>query len=755
MRTVSPPAPVSEAELSQCEREPIHLLGGIQPHGVLLAFTEPELRLAVVSANTESLLGQPPRALVGRPLAEVLPPASLTIVTQVLAQGATGNLVRLEASGRFFNGLVHRSGELAVLELEPEGAPGTSEADSMTAVNLLLSPLTRARGPRGLLQAAADAVRTLIGFDRVMVYRFDADWHGEVVAESLAQGVDGFLGRHFPASDIPAQARALYTRNTLRLIADARAQPVRLVPEVLPGVGRPLDLSGAALRSVSPVHLEYLANMGVAASFSISLVKDGTLWGLIACHHSEPRCLSPATRQACDVLARLLALQLGAEERGAEAEELARRSSLRSRLMERLAEGTQALPAALSQERELLLALTGAGGAALLLGESPILVGATPPMSVVVDLAFWLAERPFGSAFYTDRLGEEFPPAAAHVDMASGLLAVRLDSNPTLPRYALWFRPEVTRTITWAGNPSKAVVSGPDGVNRLHPRASFEAWQETVRGRSTPWTRVDLEAADGFRSSLVGVVLRHAAALARSNKELDAFGSTVAHDLKEPLRGIQQYAGFFLDDYGARLDSEGRKQLEDMRWLAERTQGLLDGLLEYSRVGYVEQAWGEQDMRELVDDVLLTVTSRLKENGVEVRIPRPLPRVECDGVRIRQVWANLLTNAAKYHQEGESRWVEVGFHGPGEPFSHPARKRPEDYVFYVRDNGIGIPVRYHETIFEMFRRLHPSRSYGGGSGAGLAIARRLVRLHGGDLWVESEPDRGSTFFFTLGERLRG
>jgi light-regulated signal transduction histidine kinase (bacteriophytochrome) len=751
------PVPVSEVDLSQCEREPIHLLGGIQPHGVLLAFTEPELHLAVVSANTEAHLGRPPRALLGQPLAEVLPPASLGAVTQALARPATGDLVRIEAAGRFFHGLVHRSGELAVLELEPEGAQGSREEESLAAVNLLLSPLTRARGPLGLVQAAADAVRTLIGFDRVMVYRFDADWHGEVVAESLAQGVEGFLGRHFPASDIPAQARALYTRNTLRLIADARASPVPLVPEVLPGLDRPLDLSGAALRSVSSVHLEYLANMEVAASFSISLVKDGTLWGLIACHHSAPRCLPPATRRACDVLARLLALQLGAEERSAESEELVRRASLRARLMERLAQGTHALPAALSQERELLLALTGAGGAALLLGEAPILVGATPPMSEVVDLAFWLADRPIGSAFYTERLAEVYPPAAAYTDVASGLLAVRLEPNPTRPRYALWFRPEVTRTITWAGNPGKSVVSSSEsgGVHRLHPRASFEAWQETVRGRSTPWTRVDLEAAEGFRSGLVGVVLRHADALARSNKELDAFGSIVSHDLKEPLRGIQQYAGFFLEDHGAALDSEGRKQIEDMRWLAERTQGLLEGLFEYSRVGYVELAWGELDMKEVVDDVLLTVASRLKENRMEVRIPRRLPRVECDGVRIRQVWANLLTNAAKYHQEGEPRWVEVGFHGPGEPFSHPARRRREDYVFYVRDNGIGIPAQYQEDIFEMFRRLHPARAYGGGSGAGLAIARRLVRLHGGELWVESAPGQGSTFFFTLGQRPQG
>ena len=384
---------ISDVDLSQCEREPIHLLGGIQPHGVLLAFREPDLTLALVSANTEALLGRSPQALMGRPLSEVLSATSLAALTEALARPTMDGVVRIEVAGWPFSGLVHRSDGLVVLELEPEAAQGPREEDALAAVYQLLSPLTRVRGPQGLLQGAADAVRSLIGFDRVMVYRFDSDWHGEVMAESRAEGVDSFLGRHFPASDIPAQARALYVRNTVRLISDARARPVPVVPAVLPSLGRPVDLSGAALRSVSPVHLEYLANMGVAASFSISLVKDGALWGLIACHHSAPRHLPPATRRACDVLARLLSLQLGAEERGAEAEELARRASLRSRLMEQLAQGANALPTTLAQERELLLALTGAGGAAILLGESPVLLGATPPMSVVVDLAFWLAER--------------------------------------------------------------------------------------------------------------------------------------------------------------------------------------------------------------------------------------------------------------------------------------------------------------------------------------------------------------------------
>ncbi|QRN95994.1 GAF domain-containing protein [Archangium violaceum] len=742
--------PVSEADLSQCEREPIHLLGGIQPHGVLLAFSEPDLTLRVVSANTGAMLGRPPESLLGQPLAEVLHPSSLVLLTRALSSQSHARGLRIEAAGRHFIGLPHRSDGLTVLELEP-AAELTSEEEALAMVELLLSPLTRAQGSLGLLQSAAEAVRALTGFDRVMVYRFDADWHGEVVAESRDEAVDSFQGMHFPASDIPAQARALYTRNTLRLIADSRAAPVPLVPSVLPSLGRPLDLSQAALRSVSPVHLEYLANMAVAASMSVSLVREGRLWGLIACHHRTPLVVPAATRRACDVLARLVALQLASEERAAASAELARRADLQSQLVGRLSAEAGTLRTALPRQGDLLLGLTGAGGMALLLGEAPLLVGATPSLPEVDALARWLAGQHFEGAFHTDRLSRLHEPAAGYADVASGLLAVRLDEDA--PRFVLWFRPEVVRTVTWAGNPQKPVVPGP-GASRLHPRASFDAWRETVRGVSVPWAPADLAAATSFRGALVGVLLRQAAALARSNAELDAFSGTVAHDLKEPLRGIQQYVGFLTEDYGDVLGEEGLKQLEEVRWLAGRTQGQLDALFEYSRVGRVELAWGEVDMGALVDEVLLTLTARLRENQVEVRTPRPLPRVECDGVRIQQVWANLLINAAKYHRPGEPRWVEVGFVAPAEPLSAPARRRPDEYVFYVRDNGIGIPERFHEAIFEMFRRLHPAHAYGGGSGAGLAIARRLVRLHGGELWVESIADQGSTFFFTLGERPR-
>ncbi|HZH03502.1 MAG TPA: ATP-binding protein, partial [Myxococcaceae bacterium] len=226
--------------------------------------------------------------------------------------------------------------------------------------------------------------------------------------------------------------------------------------------------------------------------------------------------------------------------------------------------------------------------------------------------------------------------------------------------------------------------------------------------------------------------------LERSNEELDAFSYTVSHDLKEPLRGIGQYVEFLREDHADAVGPAGREKLEALGWLSQRMSDLLDGLFELSRVGRVDLAREEISLQELVDDVLRTLVGRLRENGTEVRIPRPLPTVWCDRVRVRQVFANLISNASKYNDKVE-RWVEVGFQEGSRPT-----------IYYVRDNGIGIPERFHKAVFDMFRRLHPHDRYGGGTGAGLAIARRVVERHGGRLWLESKAGVGTTFFFTLG-----
>lgn len=765
---MSSAAIAESVDLTQCEREAIHLLGGIQPHGVLLAFDASQggvrAPIAIASSSAERLLGIAAQALVGAPLDSVLSRESAMAISAALHAADLSKKPPLELDvgrpARRFDALLHRIDGLTVLELEPVARK--SQTDPFTALRSSLGKLQSASSRRELCQHAAEEVRELTRFDRVMVYLFDEEWNGEVVGEARAAEAESFMGMHFPASDIPAQARRLYERNPLRLIVDSRAVASPLVPAHLPGRDRPIDLSCSVLRSVSPVHLEYLRNMGVGASMSISLLRNGKLAGLVACHHTKPLHVPANVRGLCGFLSELLSGELSSIEQRELAQDGLRRATQLGLLVEQLS-GLESLEDGLTGAAEPLLALAGATGAALMLGDEPICVGKTPPLIAIKALASWLEEHQREEVYATSTLPSHFTPAQGLAESCSGLLAIRLSNRApaaapaSRSRYLLFFRPEQIRTITWAGNPQKTAAV--DEGQRLHPRVSFAAWEQTVRGTSTRWTEADLVAARSLKGALVGVVLSRAERLdnlnrrlARSNEELDAFSYTVSHDLKEPLRGIRQYVEFFREDHGEAMGADGREKLQMLDWLSRRMGELLEGLFELSRVGRIDLARTETSIQDLVDDVVRTLVARLDENHTQVRIPRRLPHLVCDGVRLRQVFANLISNASKYNDKPE-RWVEIGYVAPGEPWPFPeapgSTRADGRITFYIRDNGIGVPERFQQAIFDMFRRLHPQEKFGGGTGAGLPIARRIVERHGGELWIHSEPNVGTTFFFSL------
>jgi two-component system, chemotaxis family, sensor kinase Cph1 len=323
----------------------------------------------------------------------------------------------------------------------------------------------------------------------------------------------------------------------------------------------------------------------------------------------------------------------------------------------------------------------------------------------------------------------------------------------------LWFRPEAVQTVNWGGNPNKPVEVLGNGEVRLSPRKSFAAWQETVRGQSLPWKPCEIEAVLELRSAIVGIVLRKADELAkinveleRSNSELDSFAYIASHDLKEPLRGIHNYSSFLIEDYADVLNEDGVSKLQTLVRLTQRMEDLINSLLHFSRLGRVELDLKRTDLNELVHTVLDVLSISLEHTNVEIRIPKSLPVVMCDRVQMSEVFTNLISNAIKYNDR-DQKWVEIGFLDAVES----SRKRLVDddetpemiMTFYVKDNGIGIPEHHLDTIFRIFKRLHSPTKYGGGTGAGLTIAKKIVERHGGTIWVESSQGQGSTFYFTL------
>lgn len=754
--TTTIPAP----DLSSCDREPIHIPGRIQPYGVLFALQEPDLTICQLSANCADHVGLSPQQLLHQPISVLFEPATCPVLTKALREAkATESTfltipITVQDQPYLFDGLVRRLPNCLLLELENRrpihGAQWPDQGAFDHQFILVSRTIARLQATTGLRDAChilVQEVRNFTDFDRVMIYKFHKDGHGEVIAEARAPDQESFLGLHYPASDIPQQARRLYIQNWLRIIADVNYTPAPLIPTINPITNAPLDLSHAVLRSVSPVHLQYLQNMGVTASMSISLVHEGQLWGLIACHNRTPKQLTYQTRTACELLGVVMSLQLVTKELGEDATEETRRRQIYARLLHAVAE--DGLIEGLTADGQDLLALTEAEGAAVLFEDECKLVGATPPLAAIRALVAWLQQQPpnhdsYAPIFQSNSLSTLYPPAADFRESASGLLAIPLAKAQG--GYLLFFRPEVIQVVNWGGNPNKPVEVGADGAGSLTPRKSFALWQETVERQSIPWKNGHSAIARDLRNALIVFIIERAQELARVNQELtrrnhelDSFAYVASHDLKEPLRGINSYAFYLRENYEDKLDSEARARLHGLMRLTQRMDDLLDSLLHFSRVGRTDMQPEMVDLNEVLEEAIEMISARREETGGAIRIPRPLPILECDRMRVREVFTNLLSNALKYNNKVD-KWVEVGYQAI--EGNHPTQ-------FYVRDNGIGIKSRYYDQVFQMFKRLHSRDQFGGGTGAGLTITQKIIERHGGRIWVESVYGEGSTFYFTL------
>ncbi len=518
-------------DLTNCDREPIHVPGAVQPHGVLLALREADLTIVQASRSTATVLGTRPESLLGRPVEQVLTAADMAPLRRAVADGTLSDrplylLTVHTPAGAPFDAIAHRHDGLVVLELEPSGSHDAYSVPQLyQAVQGAIRRVESAPTLAAMSDAVAVEVRRLSGFDRVMVYRFDADWNGSVVAEAKRDDLEPFLHLHYPASDIPVQARDLYTRNRLRFIPDRDYAPSLLVPPLNPLTGRPLDMSYAVLRSVSPIHVEYLRNMGVAASMSISLLKDGKLWGLVACHHyAGPRYVTHDARTACELVGDVMSLQVSAKADADVAAYGATMTAVRRALAARLADAPDVAAALTGAASPNLLDSIQAGGAAVVQGDRVATVGVTPPAADVVRLARWINDHLDANGgdhevWHTPAVSTVDPSFAPLTPKAAGVLAVSLIKGR--PHYLMWFRPEHVQSVNWAGDPAKSVVKGDAGVT-LSPRASFAIWTQTVRGRAERWTAAEVRAALDLRRDVVGAALRRGERLAELYDELRA-----------------------------------------------------------------------------------------------------------------------------------------------------------------------------------------------------------------------------------------
>ena len=526
---------VERVDLTNCDREPIHIPGAIQPIGFLLALTADWI-VARASANLADFIGRTPEEVIGKPLRDLFPAATIHEL-----RNRTAMLRGPDAVERLFDCIVvpgapgfdfavHFSGGQIVIEAEP----GSGEhGDATGMVRSMITRLDQTADAASFYREGARQVRALIGFDRVMVYRFASDDSGEVVAEACKPGIGTFLGLRYPASDIPVQARALYKRNLLRVITDVNALPVPIVP-ALDEAGKPLDLSLSLLRSVSPIHIEYLKNMGVGASMSISIIVEGRLWGLFACHHYSARCPSFERRSVSELFAQMFSMRLESRERQETVEFERRARDISDQLLGAVASDETLLkdPDWLG---DILTNAIPADGVGVWISGNYAFSGTTPPTEAFRKIIRALNGTAAGKVYATDRIASIVPGAEEFASAAAGMLAIPISRAPR--DYVVLFRSELVRSVRWAGDPHKPVDYGPNGP-RLTPRESFAEWKELVEGRSQPFTTSELRVAETLRATLIEVVLRLADEASAERQQAGARQELLIAELNHRVRNI-------------------------------------------------------------------------------------------------------------------------------------------------------------------------------------------------------------------------
>ncbi|MEO0841378.1 MAG: GAF domain-containing protein, partial [Cyanobacteria bacterium J06643_5] len=687
-------------------KEPVINLGGqIQNHGVLLVIQEPELNILQVSRNAASILDCSLDSLLEMNLEDLLDPYQITRIKSRLAEDSLDftNPTKIWVKKQredyaVFDAVFHRNSEgILILELEP--AISENNIPFLSFYHLAKASINQLQESANLqdyCQIIVETVRKVTEFDRVMLYKFNEDNHGCVLAEDKLESMEPYLGLNFPESDIPKPARKMFLSNIIRLIPDASAEFVDIFPQLNPITERPVDLINSTLRSPYPCHIEYLHNMGVSSSLTISLIKEGRLWGLIACHHQTPKFVSYELRKACEFLGRMIFSEISTREETEDYDYRMKLTSIQSNLIDYMSQDDNFI-SGLIKHQPNLLDLTNAQGAVICFSGNYTLIGETPKEEDLNDLVTWLQKNVDEEVFYTNSLTEIYADAEKFKNIASGLLAIPIGKR----NYVLWFRPEVIQTVNWGGNPNQAFeVNEESGNLRLCPRKSFELWKQTVRLTSLPWKNVEIKAALELRKAIVNIVLRQAEELAllaadleRSNAELKKFAYVASHDLQEPLNQVANYVQLLEMRYQNALDEDANEFIGYVVGGVSLMQTLIDDVLAYSKVDMQGIEFKSTSAEKALEKALNNLRRRIEQTGATITHDE-LPTVMADSTQLMQLFQNLIGNAIKFRSEKPPE-IHIG-----------VSRLEEEWLFSVRDNGIGIEPRFKERIFVIFQRLH-------------------------------------------------
>lgn len=854
--------------VDNCAKEPIHIPGSIQPHGFLL-IVDHEFKIRKCSANFLELTGLTINQVIGLALNDFILEDCINELKCLLVKSTSRalrycTLTIVPGNTQLRCDVVlHRSGDNNFVEMEPQQIhekPLHNQDFYHELMNFSVQ-LHKVKNEYDLFNYVLEQVKQLTNYGRVMLYRFDKDWNGEVVAESLDSRMSSYLGLNFPASDIPEQARKLYSINYLRLIANCEFTPVNILPDDLDDSGAPLDMSFSCLRSVSMVHLQYLKNMNVKSSMSISVMQNGRLWGMIVCHQDQPYRPSYQTRMAVELIAHTFSAFLS-NYNLLKSKSAVQQREIKFRELSQALLPDESLVNSVSDHYLLILDLLNADGLVIILDGNYMAYGEAPDESATRSLLSWVKHNVRENIFASNSLSgttllQEFD------DNRSGG-AIVCPANTSMDNSILFFRRRITSNKIWAGKPEKNISRTHSGY-QLTPRASFERWTQVVSNKSQKWTGNEIEMAttisgmllsrqyedslkqasnnldavvnnstsfiyiisttgsivqinakareafnlpengltgkhyqNVFDEQLSEITKDHIQAvhtnpqtatfsdnfiqgssefhlvtvlfplydnerkvyayciissdvtdmyrtqndLKKSNKELERVAFIASHDLQEPIRMISTFTRLLKSEYGDQLDETADEYINYMLNATNRMRVLIQDLLQYSRLenGDINPPIIDSDdvLKQLIDE--LHLTGMLDDASITIK--SKLPAVPMKSEHFICILQNLINNALKYQKQDNVAEISVSCIDDN-PY----------WQFSVSDNGIGIKEIYLTKIFDIFQRLHNKDEYDG-TGIGLAICNKIAGLHGGKVWAESEPGKGSTFYFTILKNYR-
>lgn len=677
-------------DLTDCDREPIHQIGHIQPFGALVA-VDSDWAVTNRSNNSSEVLGLARNPELGQPLAEHFSDAAIDRLKGALARTNDSTPVerifgfRFEPDGTQFDVAVHRSGPVAIMEFEPHD--DAEYANHVAMVAPLITQLEGVQGIDALCERAAQLIKELTGFDRVMAYRFHPDESGEVIAEVRKEGLEPYLGLRYPRTDIPQQARELFRRNRFRIISDTSDAPVAIDPPVSPD-GEPLDLSMSVLRAQSEIHVEYLRNMGVAASLSIAVVVKNKLWGLFACHHYSPRHVPYSLRTVAEMFSQVFSLMIDRNSIDTNEQLRTRGRNLRDQLMVQLA-GDARLAKSLPLIDEVLAEVIPHDGASLLADNVYSARGSAPLENEFRALLPALSDAPAGKVIATDCIAGQLKSAEAFSDRAAGALIIPLSRKQS--DYLVLWRKELPQKVTWAGNPEEAMLKSPDGA-RLTPRKSFEAWSEELSGRSQQWSEEEIETAESLRVSMIEVILRLTdEALnvrSRAQEQQELLIAELNHRVRNILNLIRS------------LVSQSKRDAQTIGDYSEIIGGRIAALAS-AHDHITEQNWSPAPFSALieaeVEAYLQEKRDRLTLKGDDVLIAPEAYTV------LALVMHEMVTNSAKYGSLTDARGdLEIGLHRDDDGDLHIAwRERGGPSVEKPERRGFGSTIIERSIPFEL------------------------------------------------------